>query len=211
MTASTMIDGEDDAAPRAARGAPRASVPVAVCLTVLLAVRAPTGGTRAAAIIYGVCVVAMLTVSGDLPHAPLVRARSPNPAPARPRDDPLRHRWHVHRGDRARDVGGDPSVLLVLVWMIAAAGIVLRMVWFDGPMVLGAWCISAPGGSWSSIPSPSCRRSTALNWRYSSPAGCSTRPGRSFSPVAAPTRGRRRSGSTRSGTPASSPRRSATG
>jgi hemolysin III len=29
-------------------------------------------------------------------------------------------------------------VLLALVWSIAVTGIVLRMVWFDGPVVLGA-------------------------------------------------------------------------
>ena len=33
--------------------------------------------------------------------------------------------------------GVTQSVLLVLVWTIAAVGIVLRMVWFDGPQVLG--------------------------------------------------------------------------
>ena len=65
MTTSTMIDRETELLRPALRGAMhRASVPVAICLTVLLAVRAPTGGQRAAAIIYGVCVVAMLTVSG---------------------------------------------------------------------------------------------------------------------------------------------------
>ena len=49
-----------------------------------------------------------------------------------------------------------------LVWLVAVTGIVLRMVWFDGPAVLGASSTSVPGGSWSSTRSPSSRRSTAL-------------------------------------------------
>ncbi len=34
--------------------------------------------------------------------------------------------------------GTTQAVLLVLVWLVAVTGIVLRMVWFDGPVVLGA-------------------------------------------------------------------------
>ena len=76
----------------------RWSAPVAVVLTVLVALRAPTGGTRAAVIVYGGCVTAMLAVSGTYhapPAVPAVRAgccagsttpRSspPSPAPTRP-------------------------------------------------------------------------------------------------------------------------------
>ena len=65
MTASTMIEGDTQVVRPALRGViHRSSVPVAICLTVLLAARAPSGGTRAATIVYGVCVIAMLTVSG---------------------------------------------------------------------------------------------------------------------------------------------------
>ena len=54
MTASSLFD-TDSAVRPALRGAMhRASVPVAICLTVLLAVRAPTGSTRAAVIVYGI-------------------------------------------------------------------------------------------------------------------------------------------------------------
>jgi hemolysin III len=47
----------------------RSSIPVGICLTVFLAIRARTGGQRAATIVYGACVLAMLTVSG-IYHAP---------------------------------------------------------------------------------------------------------------------------------------------
>ena len=42
----------------------RWSVPVAVTLTVLLAVRAGSAADRAAAIVYGICVTGMLATSG---------------------------------------------------------------------------------------------------------------------------------------------------
>ncbi len=139
MTTSTMADGEGQILRPALRGAiHRSSVPVAVCLAVLLAVRAPTAGTRAAAIIYGVCVVAMLTVSGVY-HLPSLFTRD---------------RRFLRRLDHATILiaiagtytgvivlgmsGATRSVLLALVWTIAVVGIVLRMVWFEGPTILGA-------------------------------------------------------------------------
>ena len=42
----------------------RWSVPVAIALTVILAVRVDTGGQLAAMLVYGVCVTSMLAVSG---------------------------------------------------------------------------------------------------------------------------------------------------
>lgn len=139
MTAASTFDGEGQALRPALRGAMhRASVPVAICLAVLLAVRAPTGDTRAAAIIYGACVVAMLTVSG-IYHLPSLS---------------LRDRRILRRLDHATILvaiagtytgvivigmsGTTQSVLLVLVWLVAFTGIVLRMVWFDGPVILGS-------------------------------------------------------------------------
>jgi hemolysin III len=134
-----MIDGDGQTLRPALRGAiHRASVPVAICLTVVLAARAPTGGTRAAVIIYGVCVIAMLTVSG-IYHLPSLFSRD---------------RRLLRRLDHATILvaiagtytgvivlgmsGATQTVLLALVWTIAVTGIVLRMVWFDGPLLLGA-------------------------------------------------------------------------
>jgi hemolysin III len=139
VTASTMIEGDAQVLRPALRGAiHRSSVPVAICLTVLLAVRAPSAGTRAAAIVYGVCVVAMLTVSG-IYHLPSLFSRD---------------RRFLRRLDHATILvaiagtytgvivlgmsGATQVVLLALVWTIAVTGIVLRMVWFDGPTALGA-------------------------------------------------------------------------
>ena len=139
MTASTIPDGEGQVLRPALRGAMhRSSVPVAICLMVLLASRAPTGTTRAAVIIYGVCVIAMLTVSGVY-HLPSLFARE---------------RRLLRRLDHATILvaiagtytgvivlgmsGATRSVMLVLVWTLAVTGIVLRMIWFDGPQILGA-------------------------------------------------------------------------
>jgi len=109
----------------------RSSVPVGICLTVLLAIRARTGGQRAATIIYGVCVLAMLTVSGVY-HAPSLSASE---------------RRFLRRLDHATILvaiagtytavivlgmsGATRVWLLVLTWTIAAAGIGIRMYWFD--------------------------------------------------------------------------------
>ena len=74
-----------------------------------------------------------------LPPAQPVLARSPSSAPPRPCDDPRGHRRYVHRGDRPRDVGDDASrYCSSSSGSSPSTGIVLRMVWFDGPAVLGA-------------------------------------------------------------------------
>lgn len=114
----------------------RSSVPVGICLTVLLAIRARTGGQRAAAIIYGVCVLAMLTISG-IYHAPSLS---------------LSERRFLRRLDHATILiaiagtytavivlgltGSTRVWLLVLTWVIAAVGITIRMFWFDAPNVV---------------------------------------------------------------------------
>jgi hemolysin III len=106
---------------------------VAICLTVLLAVRAPTAGTRTAVIVYGVCVVAMLTISGVY-HLPGLFTRD---------------RRMLKRLDHAAILlatagtytavivlatnGVTRTVMLALVWTVAAAGVAVRMVWLDGP------------------------------------------------------------------------------
>lgn len=111
----------------------RSSVPVAIFLTVLLAVRAPTAGTRAAVIFYGVCVVAMFTISGVY-HLPSLFTRD---------------RRVLKRLDHAAILlatagtctavivlatdGVTRVVMLALIWAVAAAGAAIRMVWLDGP------------------------------------------------------------------------------
>ena len=160
----------------------RWSVPVAVVLTVLLACGRRRAATRAAVIVYG-CVTAMLASSG-IYHAPrLARAAAAAAAPARPLDDPRRHRRHVHGGDRARP----------------------RRHHTRGPA--GAWPGPSPASAWrsgccGSTRRPGCRRrlprrrladparppglrrgaQRRASWRCSpSAAGC-TRSGRSCTP-----------------------------
>ncbi len=137
MTASTIADGDGQALRPALRGAiHRSSVPVAVCLTVFLAARAPTPGTRAVVIVYGACVVTMLTISG-IYHLPSLWESS--------------RRRLLKRLDHAAILvatagtytavvalgmsGATRAVMLVLVWMLAAAGVAIRMVWLDAPRV----------------------------------------------------------------------------
>lgn len=109
----------------------RWSVPVAVALTVLVAVRAPTGGARAAVIIYGIAVTAMLGVSGTY-HAPRLFGRERRL---------LRRLDHsaiflAIAGTYTAVIvlaldGATRVVLLVLAWVIGGLGIVIRMLWFD--------------------------------------------------------------------------------
>jgi hemolysin III len=109
----------------------RWSAPVAVALTVLLAVRAPTGGTRAAVIIYGIAVTVMLGVSGTY-HAPRLSGRERRL---------LRRLDHsaiflAIAGTYTAVIvlamqGATRVLLLVLAWVIGGVGIAIRMVWFD--------------------------------------------------------------------------------
>jgi hemolysin III len=114
----------------------RSAVPVAVCLAVLLAVRAPSGQARAAVIVYGSCVIAMLTVSGVY-HLPSLFDR--NRALLRRFDHStiLLAIAGTYTGVVVLSMSGVTEVvLLALAWAVAAAGIAVRMVWFEGPPVL---------------------------------------------------------------------------
>jgi hemolysin III len=116
----------------------RAAVPVAVALTLVLVVRAETAGTRAAVVVYGASVTAMLAVSGAY-H--------------------LRRLWHrerrlLRRVDHTMILvatagtytavivlaldGTTRAVLLVVAWALVLAGAVVRMVWLDAPSSLVA-------------------------------------------------------------------------
>jgi hemolysin III len=137
MTASTMIDGDGEVLRPALRGAMhRSSVPVAICLTIFLATRATTAGSRAVVIVYGACVVSMLTISG-IYHLPSLWESS--------------RRRLLKRLDHAAILvatagtytavialgmtGATRVVMLVLVWIVAAVGVAVRMAWLDGPRV----------------------------------------------------------------------------
>ncbi len=132
-----------DAAPPVVRPAMRgsfhrASIPVAIALTVLLAVRAPTGGARAAVLVYGICVTLMLAVSGTY-HARRLAHRE---------------RRMLRRLDHSMILvgiagtytavivlaldGATRVVLLVVAWGIAAIGMAIRMLWLDAPSGLVA-------------------------------------------------------------------------
>lgn len=116
----------------------RASVPVAVVLTVVLAARVDTAGRRAAVLVYGACVTGMLAVSGVY-HA--------------------RRLWHCERrllrrldhtmilvaiaGTYTAVIvlaldGATRVVLLCVAWALVVVGAVIRMCWLDAPSGLVA-------------------------------------------------------------------------
>jgi hemolysin III len=136
------VGGEGQAAQvlrPALRGAlHRSSVPVAVCLTVVLAARASTPGTRAAAVVYGVCVVAMLTVSGVY-HLPSLFHRDRRVLRRLDHSTIVVAIAGTYTGVIAIGMDGGTRVsLLALVWAMAALGIVARMLWFDAQVLAGA-------------------------------------------------------------------------
>jgi hemolysin III len=114
----------------------RGAVPVAVALTVVLAIRAGTTGTRAAVIVYGAAVTAMLATSGTY-HARRLAHRE---------------RRLLRRLDHSMIVvaiagtytavivlaldGTTRVVLLVIAWTVALTGAAVRMLWLDAPAAL---------------------------------------------------------------------------
>ena len=128
----------------------RITAPVAAVGFVLLAFRAESPGHVVAVVIYGLCVTAMLAVSGVYHH----------------RRIPLRARRVLKRVDHATillaiagsytavttvALRGTPRVvMLCAVWLLAGIGIALRMLWLDAPRrittavyVLVGWSIAA--------------------------------------------------------------------
>lgn len=116
----------------------------------LLALRADSPGHVVAVTIYGVCVTAMLSVSGVYHHRAI----------------PPRARRILKRVDHATILlaiagsytavttialtGTARVVMLVSVWVLAAIGIAIRMLWLDAPRplttavyVLVGWSIAA--------------------------------------------------------------------
>lgn len=111
----------------------RWSVPVAVALTVIVAVQVDTGGQLAAMIVYGACVTAMLAVSGTY-HARRLAHRE---------------RRFLRRLDHTMILVGTAGtytavivlafdgttrvVLLVIAWSFVVVGGAIRMLWLDAP------------------------------------------------------------------------------
>ena len=117
----------------------RGSIPVAIVLTVVLALRAPTGGTLAAVIVYGVCVTGMLTVSGVYHSSRL--AASGSQRVLRRLDHSMILVGIAGTYTAVIVLGLDGAtrvVLLVIAWVIAAAGVAIRMLWLDAPSGLVA-------------------------------------------------------------------------
>jgi hemolysin III len=116
----------------------RAAVPVAIALTIVAAAPARSGGARAAVIVYGVCVTAMLATSGTYHSRRLAHRR----------------RAVLRRLDHSMILvaiagtytavivlaveGPWRAVLLTLTWTVTAIGVVVRMVWMHGPLWLVA-------------------------------------------------------------------------
>jgi hemolysin III len=136
MSSATIV--EPTVLRPALRGAMhRSAVPVAICLTVLVAGRASTGSARAAVIVYGVCVVAMLTVSGVY-HLPSLFSRDRRLLRRLDHSTILLAIAGTYTGVIALAMSGSTAaMLLIVVWATAVVGIVVRMVWFDAA-VLGA-------------------------------------------------------------------------
>jgi hemolysin III len=111
----------------------RWSVPVFVVLTAVLAVRADTAGQRAAVIVYGGCVSAMLAVSGAY-HARRLSHRERRL---------LRRLDHTMilvatAGTYTAVIvlaldGATRDVLLVVAWALVLVGAAIRMMWLDAP------------------------------------------------------------------------------
>ncbi len=116
----------------------RWSVPVAIVLTAVLVVRAPPGGSRAAVIVYGTCVTAMLAVSGTY-HA---RQLAHRPRRLLRRLDHSMILVGISGTYTAVIVlgleGTTRVVLLVVAWVLAAVGVAIRMLWLDAPSALVA-------------------------------------------------------------------------
>lgn len=138
MPSSAVTDHALAEVPAALRPALRGSlhrwsVPVAIALTVIVAVRVDTGGQLAAMIVYGVCVTAMLAVSGTY-HARRLAHRE---------------RRFLRRLDHTMILvgiagtytavitlafgGATRVVLLIIAWAFVVVGGAIRMLWLDAP------------------------------------------------------------------------------
>ena len=114
----------------------RASVPVAIVLSIILVLRVDTAGQRVAMVVYGTCVTAMLAVSGTY-HARRLAHRE---------------RRLLRRLDHTMILVGTAGtytavitlafdgatrvVLLIVAWACVVVGGAIRMLWLDAPAAL---------------------------------------------------------------------------
>ena len=191
----------------------RAAVPVAVVLTDRAGgARADAAATLVAVLVYGVCVTAMLTVSG-IYHSRRLAARE---------------RRLLRRLDHAMILvgiagtytavivlaldGTTQAVLLAIAWGIAVVGVAIRMLWLDAPSGLVAAVYLVAG--WQMMLDFPAYAAALERGRDGAAGGrrrrC-TRSGRSSTRSSGRTRGRGCSATTRCSTRSSSSPRSATG
>lgn len=111
----------------------RWSAPIAAALTTWLAARPQSGGSRAAVIVYGACVVLMLTASGVYHMA----RWSPPVKHALRRVDHAAILLAIagtYTGVIATSMNGQTrATMLGLTWAVAAVGVGLRVFWFYAP------------------------------------------------------------------------------
>lgn len=145
-----MATGAADLRPRLRGTLHRLTAPLAGAAFALLALRSRSSGHVVAVAIYGLCVTAMLSVSGTYHHPRM----------------PPRARRILKRVDHATILlaiagsytavttialtGRARVVMLVSVWVLALIGIAIRMLWLDAPRplttavyVLVGWSIAA--------------------------------------------------------------------
>ena len=114
----------------------RASVPVAIVLSIILVLRVDTAGQRVAMVVYGTCVTAMLAVSGTY-HARRLAHRERRL---------LRRLDHTMilvatAGTYTAVIvlaldGTTRVVLLIVAWSFVVVGAAIRMLWLDAPALL---------------------------------------------------------------------------
>ncbi len=130
----------------------RWSVPVAVALSCLIVLRAERPDVRVGFVVYGVCIVGMLTVSGVY-HLPWHSGRLRN---ALRRVDHSTIVLAIAGSYTAVIVAGMSGttrvVLLIVTWVIGGVGVAMRLLWFHcpGPVVAVVYL----GAGWMALVNP---------------------------------------------------------
>lgn len=128
----------DDIRPRLRGSLHRIAAPVAAIAFVPLVVATSTSGAAVAVAVYGLCVTAMLAVSGTY-HSARISERTRR---LLKRVDHSTILLAIAGSYTAVTVlaleGGAEVAMLVLAWTVAVAGILVRMFWLDAPRPLVA-------------------------------------------------------------------------
>jgi hemolysin III len=116
----------------------RWSVPVAIVLTAVLAIRVDTAGERVAVIVYGAAVTAMLAVSGTY-HARRLYHRERRLLRRIDHTMILVATAGTYTAVIALALDGTTRVVLLAVaWGLVLTGAAIRMLWLDAPSALVA-------------------------------------------------------------------------